>query len=400
MDHHLVQEIEKAFGWSGPQPLGQGFAIGSMATPELCARIMTPAKLLDVIMRRSLSAPQLRCFKGGDELHPDSYLGNVVSRRGQSLPMARMDRLGQLIDSGCTIVLDTLDAFDATMEIACVALQWWARELVQVNTYLTTNDAAGFNLHWDDHDVMIVQLGGDKAWEVRGLSRPAPMYRDAERNDEPSEEIVWSGTLKAGDVMHIPRGYWHQASRVDQGSGFSLHATFGFVKRTGVDWLSWLADQARQDVEFRRDLDRWNACDGRLEQRVTELAERFPQAAYLAAREQERSPRRRVVTSSAFGPITDVVCLTDFPPHITVDGATVRVIAAGKELTFAGRAEPALRALLSGNPANIEQVTAATGVNAGVLATTLLGAGLCAELTGDLAVGYAGWCSAGTQFGE
>lgn len=127
----MPRPVEKTLGWSGPQPLGQGFAVGSMATPELGARLLTPARLLDVIMRRSLSAPQ-------------------------------------------------------------------------VNTYLTTNDAAGFNLHWDDHDVIIVQLGGEKSWEVRGLSRPAPMYRDAERNDEPSEEIVWSGTLTAGDVMHIP----------------------------------------------------------------------------------------------------------------------------------------------------------------------------------------------------
>ena len=87
------------------------------------------------------------------------------------------------------------------MEIACQALQWWSRELVQVNTYLTTADAAGFNLHWDDHDVLIVQLGGEKSWEVRGTSRVAPMYRDTEHSGEPPEEIVWSGTMRTGDVM-------------------------------------------------------------------------------------------------------------------------------------------------------------------------------------------------------
>ncbi|MCU1685212.1 MAG: myc induced nuclear antigen [Amycolatopsis sp.] len=104
-----------------------------------------------------------------------------------------------------------------------------SRELVQVNTYLTTGDAAGFNLHWDDHDVIVVQLGGEKTWEVRGASRTAPMYRDVERNNEPPSDIVWSGTMKTGDVMHIPRGYWHQATRAERGAGFSLHATFGFV---------------------------------------------------------------------------------------------------------------------------------------------------------------------------
>jgi ribosomal protein L16 Arg81 hydroxylase len=120
--------------------------------------------------------------------------------------MARMDQLGRLMAAGCTIVLDTLDSFDPTMDVTCQALQWWSRELVQVNTYLTTGEASGFNLHWDDHGVIIVQLSGEKSWEVRGPSRVAPMYRDAAVNNEPSDTIVWAGTLQAGDVMHIPAG--------------------------------------------------------------------------------------------------------------------------------------------------------------------------------------------------
>jgi hypothetical protein len=62
----------------------------------------------------------------------------------------------------------------------------------------------------------------------------------------------------------------------------------------------------------------------------------------------------------------------------------------GKELTFAAKAEPALRLLLSGNPANIDQITETTGVNADVLARTLLNEGLCGELTDELAEGYLG----------
>lgn len=49
--------------------------------------------------------------------------------------------------------------------------------------------------------------------------------------------------------------------------------------------------------------------------------------------------------------------------------------------------------LLSGNPATIKQVTAATGVDAAVLAKTLMDEGVCAELTSELAAGYCGWCS-------
>jgi hypothetical protein len=88
--------------------------------------------------------------------------------------------------------------------------------------------------------------------------------------------------------------------------------------------------------------------------------------------------------------VTDVVCVTDFPPHIDANGSTVKVVAVGKELTFATKAESALRPLLSGNPANIQQIADTTGVNADVLAKTLLDEGLCGELTDELAAGYIG----------
>ncbi|MEV5544450.1 cupin domain-containing protein [Saccharopolyspora shandongensis] len=392
MDHILIESIEKALGWNDSRPLGAGFAHGRMGDPKVCQRILTPTRLLDVIMRRALAFPQFRVFQHGEELHPDRYLRNTVTRRGQSLSMARMERLSRFLTDGCTLVLDTLDSFDPTMEIACQALQWWSRELVQVNTYLTTADAAGFNLHWDDHEVLIVQLGGEKSWEVRGTSRVAPMYRDTEHSGEPPEEIVWSGTMRAGDVMHIPRGYWHQATRTDRsgdGAGYSLHATFGFVKRTGVDWLSWVADRSRTDEVFRHDLDR-DGSSAALAERVPQLLAQYPQEVFLPTREQERSSRRHVRTGGIFGPITDVVCVTDFPPRIDVTDSTVEVLAVGKQLTFAARAEPALRRLLSGNPVNVEQVAEATGVDAAVLARTLLDEGLCGELTDELAAGYIG----------
>jgi Cupin superfamily protein len=315
--------------------------------------------------------------------------------------MANMDRLGQLLRSGCTVVLDALDSFDPTMEITCRALQWWSREVVQVNTYLTTNDAAGFSLHWDDHDVIVVQLAGEKSWEVRGTSRTAPMYRDAEPNREPSGETVWSGTMRAGDVMHIPRGYWHQATRTGRGDGYSLHVTFGFVKRTGVDWLSWVADRSRERELFRHDLDRSHTESDPAEQGqrlaadVSHLLAEYPITTYLSAREQERPPPRQVATFGVFGPPKAVLCVTDFPPHIEHQETTVQVRAAGKKITFAARTAPALNMLLSGRPVELADVSAASGVDAAVVAETLIREGLCAELTEALSLGCTGMIPTG-----
>lgn len=265
---------------------------------------------------------------------------------------------------------------------------------MQVNIYLTTGDAAGFDLHWDDHDVIIVQLAGEKTWEVRGLSRPVPMFRDAVPNYEPSEEIVWAGVMNTGDMMHIPRGYWHQATRQDRGDGFSLHVTFGFHKQTGVNWLTWLADQARHEETFRHDLKRWDTADERDSQQreltdaVSRLVADQPFDGFFATREQQRSPARVVATHGLLGKPSDVVCVTDFPPSIDCRGERVTVSAVGKELTFAAKALPALSLLLCGSPMNIGEVSTSTGVDAATLADVLVEEEICAEVTSELASGY------------
>lgn len=396
MDHLLPRAVEHALGWEGPGQLGGQFARGSLSDTGLVRRLLTPARLLDVVMRRSLANPQFRCFKGGQELHPDAYLNPQVTLRGQTIPMADMRRLGSLLGEGATIILDQVNTFDPTMEVACRAMQWWAREHVQVNVYLTTNDSAGFDLHWDDHDVLIIQLDGEKEWEVRGISRPVPMFRDAERNNAPSEKIVWTGTMETGDVMHIPRGYWHKATRVGRGDGQSLHMTLGFAKRTGVSWLTWLADWSRQTELFRHDLDRWSAPDQQETQRqhlvekATELISLRGPAEFLMLREQEALAPRHVPHLDILGPLESVVCIADFPPRIEESSETVTVLGAGKKLTFAAKAIPALRLLLSGNPVRLDEAARAVGTVVEHVAKILIKEELCASLTPELSSGYTG----------
>ncbi|WP_217229135.1 cupin domain-containing protein [Streptomyces anulatus] len=391
MEHRLVQAVEKALGWNGAEELGTSFVRGHVDDPALVSRIMTPNRLLDITMRRSLNRPQLRCFRQGEEVHPAIYYTDSVSPRGQSISMVNMRSLGSLLQDGATLILDQANVFDPTMEVACRAFQWWSRERVQVNAYLTTNDAAGFPLHWDDHDVLIVQLAGEKDWEVRGTSRTAPMYRDADPNTTPSEDIVWSGTMRAGDVMHIPRGHWHQATRTGSGSGKSLHVTFGVTKRSGASWLAWLADWSREQEIFRHDLDRSGTVghSALAESAARLVGERSP-GDFLAAYEQETAPARHVPFLEIFGPLDFVVCTTQFQPRIQETEETVDVLASGKKLTLTTKALPSLRLLLSGRPVHIGQAASETGAEAAEVAAILVEEEICAPLTPELSLGYTG----------
>lgn len=387
MEHRLVTGIEKALGWDGPDAIGTTFARGQLEDPGLAERLMTPHRLLDTVMRRHLTNPQLRCFAEGREMLPSSYLADAVTRRRQSTRRADMAGLGAILNAGGTMVLDSVDAFDPTLEVACRALGWWSGELVSVNAYLAVGDTAGFSLHWDDHDVIAVQVAGEKSWQVRGASRAAPLYRDAQRNLTPSDDVLWAGTMRAGEVMHIPRGFWHTATRVGSGGdGYSLHLTFGITRRTGVSWINALSDAARAELLFRTDLDpRGGPSAGeRLIAALGDLARDHDPQRYLADLRANTPAARHIPHIPAFGAPEAAVAVTEFAPVITVSDTQVMVIGAEKRLTFAGRAEPGVRALLSGHPVSL----AGADQDVKDVAELLIQEGLCAPLTGESSSGY------------
>lgn len=388
MDHRLVSALQKALGWDGPAALGTELARGHIEDETLPERLLTPNGLLELVMRRHLENPQLRMYAEGRVLHPSGFLENFVSRRRQASRRADMDAVGRVLNEGGTIILDTVNQFDPTLEVACRALGWWTGEMVSVNAYLAVGDTAGFDMHWDDHDVICVQVAGRKSWEVRSTARPVPMYRDAEPNTEPPEQVLWSGTMEVGDVMHIPRGFWHAATRVGSGDGVSLHLTFGTTRRTGVTWLQHLADEARDSELFRTDLETPDGPQSKmLTTKLLDLACDVSPQRYLEKMREAVPAGQHIPYVPAFGPLPGAVAVTEFAPSIVVGAQELEVRAAGKKLVLSGRAEDWTRTLLSGHPVRFDQNTDPAAIR---LAERLIQEGLCAPLTDVSSSGYTG----------
>jgi hypothetical protein len=197
--------------------------------------------------------------------------------------------------------------------------------------------------------------------------------------------------MRTGDVMHIPRGHWHQATRTGSGSGKSLHVTFGITKRTGASWLAWLGDWCREHEIFREDLDRWQGTGSEaLAEAAAQLVRERSSADFLAAYEQETTLPRHLPFLDILGPLDAVVCTTHFPPRIQEHGETVDVVTSGKKITLAAKALPSLRLLLSGRPVELERAAAVVGAEVTEVAEILVKEELCAVLTPELSLGYTG----------
>lgn len=124
--------------------------------------------------------------------------------------------------------------------------------VVSVNIYGSWTSDRCFLTHWDEHDVLIIQTAGEKLWSVFNPTRGAPLPFDVDYdNDASNLDLAWEGVLTPGDVLYLPRGWWHHAQARDEGS---VHLTAGFRGPTTLDLLQYLMTRASEHEEFRQDL--------------------------------------------------------------------------------------------------------------------------------------------------
>jgi Cupin superfamily protein len=218
------------------------------------ARLMPWSRLNEILRRQRLDFPRLRLVRDGRPAPVSSYLKHVAGSRGRtSIPRLKPAELTRQLREGATLVLDAVDELSAPIEELAEGLELFFREHVQVNLYAGWQTSRGFDLHWDDHDVFILQVAGRKRWSVYGMTRPHPLVADVEAASKPAGEPLWQGTLEDGDLLYIPRGWWHVAEALAEPT---VHLTVGVHNRNGLDLLRWLAERLRASETFRRDLPR------------------------------------------------------------------------------------------------------------------------------------------------
>jgi hypothetical protein len=218
------------------------------------SRLMPWSRLNDLLARHRLDSPRLRLTREGKPVPASSYLRHATGGRAKTpIPRLRAADLTSQLRDGATLVVDAVEELHAPLTALAESLELAFRERVQINLYAGWRTSHGFDLHWDDHDVFILQVAGRKRWRVYGETRPSPITNDVEPAPKPTGDALWDDTLEDGDLIYIPRGWWHVASPLDEPT---LHLTVGVHKRTGLDLLRWLSDDLRASEIFRRDLPR------------------------------------------------------------------------------------------------------------------------------------------------
>jgi hypothetical protein len=218
--------------------------------PSKFSHLLPWNRLNEILQQHRLDFPRLRLTRDGERLRPETYLRHTTGRSKTSVPRLRHAELTRELSRGASLVLDAVDELHDPLTDLAEGLELFFRARIQINSYAGWRTARGFDLHWDDHDVFILQVDGRKRWVVHGptISHPLP---DDRKDQKPDGPPLWDQILNTGDVLYIPRGFWHVAFPLDEPT---LHLTVGIHNRTGLDLARWLTEHMRTSETFRKDL--------------------------------------------------------------------------------------------------------------------------------------------------
>lgn len=196
---------------------------------------------------------RVKAFLGGQlpyDAFTDSYQDINAVRRRISIP-----KIEVLLQRGATVSINRIDRQLAQAKSICQELQSFTGELVTSNCYAAVSGSGSFGVHWDTHDVFAVQVCGRKRWTIYEPTFTLPIdgqstiHAHKARLSNPFLDIV----LEAGDVLYIPRGWWHEAVPI---AGYpTIHFAAGLHTSTVSDYLAWLSsDIAKRELDFRRSI--------------------------------------------------------------------------------------------------------------------------------------------------
>ena len=211
------------------------------------ANLLAWDELNTILEQHRLSPPRFRLTHEGRALEPFRYMSPGAGGALQLNP----GKLAACLSGGATLVLDCVEELAPKVRQLARSFRDVLHAGNYVNLYAGWHSQNGLDLHWDSQEIMVLQLSGRKRWQIFRPTRLNPLPDDIDVPPRPAGSPVWDGMLEDGDMLYIPRGWWHVAFPVGEPS---LHLTVATVLPNGTDLLQWLISRLRRHEAVRGDL--------------------------------------------------------------------------------------------------------------------------------------------------
>jgi ribosomal protein L16 Arg81 hydroxylase len=291
-----------------------------------------------LVTETGLREPGFRLVKAGATV--SGYTTELPWRPSPFSGVADVPRVLREFEAGATVVLQGLHHTWLPLARYCRLLEAFLGHPAQANAYYTPRGSQGLPVHHDTHEVLSLQVAGEKRWLVYDPVLVLPLKDQRYRSalGAPGEPVL-DVTLRAGDTMYLPRGWLHQALTSDSDS---LHITVGVNVRRWIDEAHSAIDARADDLAFRR------TVDGTAPPQFPELD---PQATLRRVRDRFVRSRRPILD----GQLSELRALESLDAGtllvrrdtVIADLHGTRLVFEGKELRFPERLAAELEFLVT-----------------------------------------------------
>lgn len=186
---------------------------------------------LEDFLNREYTRPELfRFFMNGRPIEPSRF--GLIDGKGQ------LDRkaLRPLLTQGITAIFNGLDSSSGYFWEEAVKLEQVLGAVVTFDAIGSFGTVCGLPPHYDDRDLIIVQVAGRKRWKILGTPVKGPWRkRTMSVPDTVADEFV----MQAGDMLFLPAGLYHQCVPLEP----SLHLGALITRPCGADLLKTVQQQ-------------------------------------------------------------------------------------------------------------------------------------------------------------
>jgi hypothetical protein len=220
------------------------------------------------------SEANVKLILNGQAVLPDLYVDPVTTRAGIER-RADPAKIHLLLAMGASLVADAIEDAEPGLRRVTAMLSGYFLGVAGANAYCSFRNVQAFRSHCDLHDVFAVHCEGEKIWRIYENRAPDPveLYQGNDVHaviDRAKGRLMAEVTMRPGDLLYIPRGYYHDALAASEAS---LHVSFSVARHTGRVIFRVLEELAMGDAAFRAYLPDGRTGDGRaLGERLDSLA--------------------------------------------------------------------------------------------------------------------------------
>lgn len=195
----------------------------------------------------------LKLFKG-ERIANDEFTEEYMDIGFRRRRIVKENLYSQLRD-GATLVINRFDIPSRQVADLCLEISKFTGSHAIANAYASFGGDGAFGKHWDTHDVMVMQLSGSKLWSIYRPTHELPIASQMSKQHKPECPIspCFERVLQAGDMLYVPRGWWHCATPI--AGCDTLHLAIGLHTPLMLDYLLWIcAAKLPEHLPFRRSM--------------------------------------------------------------------------------------------------------------------------------------------------